>query len=86
MDEYRAFMAQFDAHLANRLHERQGFDVANSTADFHHGDIGVVGTFDNAVLDLVGNVRNHLHGAAQILAATLLADDALINLAGGKVA
>ena len=37
------------------------------------------------VLDLVGDVRNHLHRAAQVVAAPLLADDALVDLPGGEV-
>ena len=37
------------------------------------------------LLDLVGDVRDHLHRAAQIVAPALLADDALVDLAGGEV-
>ena len=35
----------------------------------------------DAVLDLVGDVRDHLHGAPEILAAALLLDDRLVDLA-----
>ena len=37
------------------------------------------------VLDLVGDVRNDLHGAAEIIAAALLVDHALVDLAGREV-
>ena len=36
-------------------------------------------------LDLVGDVRNHLHGFAEIIAAPLLQDHALVDLAAGQV-
>ena len=36
-------------------------------------------------LDLVGDVRNHLHGLAQIVAAALARDDLLVDAAGGQV-
>src|SRR5690606_31737256 len=36
-------------------------------------------------LDLVGDVRDHLHGAAEVLAAPLLLDHRLVDLAGGEV-
>jgi hypothetical protein len=39
----------------------------------------------NIVLDLIGNVRNHLHRFAEILAAPLLADHGFVNLAGSEV-
>ena len=35
--------------------------------------------------DLVGDVRDHLHRAAQVVAAALLADDRVVDLAGGEV-
>ena len=37
-------------------------------------------------LDLVGDVRNDLHGLAQVVAAALLLDDGLVDLAGGEIA
>ena len=37
------------------------------------------------VLDGVGDVRDHLHGAAEIVAAPLLGDDVLVDAPGGDV-
>ena len=37
------------------------------------------------VLDLVGDVRDDLHGLAQILAAALLVEHVPVHLAGGEV-
>ena len=40
----------------------------------------------DALLDLVGDVRDHLDRAAQVVAAALLGDDRLVDAAGGHVA
>src|SRR5487761_59539 len=72
-----------DAHLADGFEKRQRFDVAHGAADFHHADIGVAGAFAYAALDLVGDVRDHLYGAAEIVAVTFLADYVLVDAAGG---
>ena len=76
---------EFDAHLADRLEERQRLDVADRAADLDDGDFGVARAAADEELDLVGDVRNHLHRAAEIIAAALLLDDALVDLAGGEV-
>ena len=39
----------------------------------------------DAPLDLVGDVRDHLHGVAEVLAAALLGDDRRVHLPGGDV-
>ena len=39
----------------------------------------------DAVLDLVGDVRDHLHGVAEVVAATLLGDHLGVDLSGGDV-
>ena len=44
-----------------------------------------VGRVADARLDLVGDVRNHLDGRAQVLAAPLLGDHRLVDAAGGDV-
>ena len=76
---------EFNAHLANRFEEGQGFDVADGTADLDHANIRITGAESNAVLDLIRDVRNDLHGRAQVVAAALLGDDALVNAAGGEI-
>src|SRR6202162_959925 len=67
--------SKLDAKLADRLQKRQRLDVADRAADLDHGDIGVVRTEQDAALDLIGDVRNDLHGSAQVVAAPLLGDD-----------
>ena len=78
--------AEFHAHLANRLEKRQRFDVADRAADFHHAHVRIAGAHADPVLDLIGDVRNYLNGRAQIVAATLLGDDPLVNSPGREIA
>src|SRR5260370_13691752 len=73
------------AELANRFQEGEAFDVADGAADLHDDDVGVDRGFVDAPLDLVGDVRNDLHGAAQVVAVALFLYDDVVNLAGGAV-
>ena len=63
-----------DAQLADRLEERQRLDVADGAADLDDEHVVALGALEDALLDLVGDVRDHLHGAAEVLAAPLLLD------------
>ena len=74
--------AALGADLADGFEERQRFDVADGAADLDQADVESAAPVD-AALDLVGDVRDHLHGAAEVVAAALLADHALVDLAGG---
>ena len=78
--------AELDAQLADRLQERQRLDVADRAADLDHAHVGVVGAELDAALDLIGDVRDDLHGGAEIVAAALLGDHALVDAAGGEIA
>ena len=75
------------AHLADGLEEGQRLDVADGAADLDDDDVGaaVAGDAADALLDLVGDVRDDLDGAAQEVAAPLLGDDGLVDAAGGDV-
>ncbi len=86
MDKHRVLAAQFLPHLADRLEKRQRLDVAHRAADLDDGHVRAVGRhLAHGVLDLVGHVRNHLHGLAQVVAAPLLQNDLLVNAARGQV-
>ena len=87
MDEHAVLAAHVQRHLADRLEERQALDVAHGAADFgdHHVGLGVAEVPDH-LLDLVGDVRDHLHGLAEKFTATLLVDHREVDLAGGVVA
>ena len=77
---------QLDAHLANGLEERQRLDVTHRTADLDETDIGIAGATLDAFLDLVSDVRNHLHGRTEVVTTTLLGDHALVNAPRREVA
>ena len=76
------------AHLADGLEERQRLDVADGAADLDDDDVrvAVAGDAPDAFLDLVGDVRDDLDGAAEVVAAALLGDDRLVDPAGRDVA
>ena len=76
------------AQLPGGLKERQRLDVADRAADL--GDDHVRRIFGargrlHPVLDLVGDVRDHLHGVAQVFPAALLGDHRRVDLAGRDV-
>ncbi len=75
------------AELPDGLQEGQALDVAHRAADLgdHHVDLGIARHPGDALLDLVGDVRDHLHGAAQVVALAFLADDVVVDGAGGDV-
>ena len=77
--------AQIVAELADRLEERQTFDVAHRAADLAEQEIDVVAARQREFLDHVGDVRDHLHGTAEIFAPALLVDDLLVDAPAGDV-
>src|SRR5580658_4107440 len=86
MNENRVFATQFLAHLADGLEEREGFNVAHRTSDLDDSYVSAIRShLAHGVLDLVGDVGNHLHGRAEVVAAALLLDDLLVDAAGGEV-
>ena len=83
------------ADLACRLEERQRLDVADGAADLGDDDVDPARPFvdgpsvpahgEDAVLDLVGDVRDHLDGVTEVVAAALLGDHAGVDLPGRDV-
>ena len=76
-------VAQLPFHLADRLHERRTLDVADRTANLGDDEVVVIflAKLLDVALDLVRDVRYDLDGLAQIVAAALLVDDALVDAA-----
>ena len=79
--------AELRAQLADGLEERQALDVADRAADLDEHDVDVARGRDaqDAALDLVGDVRDHLDGRAEVLALALAADDGVVDAARGRV-
>ena len=86
VQEEHVLPADVVAHLPGGLQERQRLDVADRAADLVDDDVDVGPAHpDHQVLDLVGDVRDDLHGVAQVVPAPLLGDHRRIDLAGGDV-
>ena len=85
VQENHVARALFEGELAQGLEEGQALDVAGGAADLGDEDVDVLRRHGDALLDLVGHVRDHLHGLAEVGAAALLLDHALVDLAGGEV-
>ena len=85
MDIDRVVARQVVAQLADRLEERQALDVADRAADLAQHEVEAVIALADEVLDGVGDVRDHLDGGAEIIAAPLAREDILIDAAGGDV-
>ncbi len=79
--------ADLEDELPDGFEERKPFDVAGRSADFRDDNVRFAfdRDFADAVLDLVGDVRNHLHGLAEIIAAAFLHDHHLVDLTAGEV-
>ena len=85
MHEERILRAELQAHLANRFQERQGLDIPDRPANFHDHDVHAFGDFADAALDLVGDVRDDLHGFSQVIAAALPGENGFVDAPGGPV-
>ena len=72
---------QLVAELADGLEERQALDVADRAADLDQHEVDALVARRHELLDGVGDVRDHLHGAAEIVAAPLLGEDVLVDAA-----
>ena len=87
VDVEAVVLADVEGELADRFEERQPFDVADGAADLGDDHVHVVGgQLADGRLDLVGDVRDDLHGLAEVVAVAFLLDDRLVDLAGGEVA
>ena len=87
VDEHRAPAPDVHGELADRLQERQRLDVAHRAADLRDHDVDVLRLADqpDPVLDLVRDVRDDLHRAAEVVATALLADHRVVDRAGRDV-
>ncbi|MNE44178.1 hypothetical protein D3C80_1383930 [compost metagenome] len=90
VDEAGLAARQVLAQLADGLEEGQALDVADGAADLDQDEVHVLaviglGRAEAELLDLVGDVRNHLNGRAQIVAATFLLQDGRIDAPGRDI-
>ncbi len=85
MDEERVLATDLVAELADRLEERQRFDVADRAADLDDHDVVVGRHALDRGLDLVGDVRDDLHRGPEVFTAALFRDHVQVDPARGHV-
>jgi hypothetical protein len=86
VDEEDVVAADRLTDLAGGLQERERLDVAHGPADLGDDDVHVVAVHgEDALADLPGDVRDHLHGLTEVVAATLLGDHVGVDLTGRDV-
>ena len=91
VQEEHVVAADIVADLASGLDERLRLDVTDGAPDLgddHIGDLTVgVGLAHrpDAILDLVGDVRDHLNRVAEVFTAAFFRDDSRIHLSGGHI-
>jgi len=59
--------------------------VPDGAADLADDHVVPFGHVEDAPFDLVGDVRDHLHGSAEVFAFAFVGDDSFVHLAGGEV-
>ena len=87
VDVQHVVFAHILFYLADGFQERQAFNIAYRAADLRNDEIRVlvIANPEHPGFDLIGNMGNDLHRAAQIIAPALLGNNGLINLTGGYV-
>jgi len=78
------FAPKVIAQFPNGFEERLTFDIPDRSADFDQGDIRFSGAGQHVYppLDLVGNMRNDLDCAAEVIPAAFAVDHFLVDLPG----
>src|SRR5262245_10972079 len=76
---------QLVTELADRFQERQAFDVTDSATDLDQHEVVTVVAVTYEILDCIGDVRDHLDGGAEIVAASFFGEDFLVDASGGDV-
>ena len=87
VDEAAVSHALLLAELADGLDEGLALDVADGAAQLgdDHVGTGLLLDAEEALLDGVGDVRDHLDGAAKEVSLALARDEALVDGTGGEV-
>src|SRR5258708_35450650 len=83
--EERVFSAHLEPHLADGFEEGKGFDVADRPANLDDHNVHAFRNLFDRCFDLVGYVRDDLHGFAEIVAAALFGEDGFVDAAGGPI-
>ena len=76
------------AHLPQRFQKGQALDIPDGAAHFYNDYLSAccAGNQLDVAFDFVGDVRDDLNGAAEVIATALGCNDVGVKLAGGYVA
>ena len=87
MNKKRILAALLQADLPGRFQKGLALDISGGAADLGDDHVGIClrSHMIDKILDLLGDVRNDLHGLPQILSATLLVQHVPVDLAGGEI-
>jgi len=85
MNVDRVAARQVIAELTDRLEVRQAFDIADRATDLAQDEVEFIVAIANEIFDGIGDVRNNLDGRAEIIAATLLSENFLIDATGRNI-
>src|ERR1700733_40578 len=77
--------AEVPAELPHRFEEGQAFDIADGAPDLDYAEIFAFSRHQDAALNLVGDMRNHLHGRAEVIAVAFLLNNGVVDLAGRAI-
>ena len=87
MNQHRIFFSNFILKLADRLEKRLALDIAHSSPYLDNRNsffLRVAGTIKPA-LNLICNMRNHLHSPAAEVTAALLLEYGPVDLSCGHI-
>src|SRR6266581_6304625 len=76
--------AELKAHLPHRLEKGQRLDVTDRASDLDDRHFRFAGAACDERLDLIGDMRDHLYGAAEVVAAALFSYHRIVDMAGGE--
>src|SRR3954447_9519943 len=85
VDKTGVLAGKLHRHLPDGFQKREGFDITDRAANLDNGYLGVPGPCPDMLFDFVRDMGNDLNRTTQIITASLLLNDALVNLAGGEI-
>src|SRR5579862_3728627 len=85
MNEQNILRSHLQAHLPNRFQEWKRLNIADRAADFNDHHVDSIRNFAERSFNFVGDVRNHLHRLAQVIAAALFRDNRFVEAASRPI-
>src|SRR5258706_4221189 len=87
MQEKRVAESHVQGKFPDRLEEGQTLDIPRGPPNLsdNHIGFGSLGNLMDAILNFIRHMRDHLHGFAEIIAATLFIQNGLVNLAARQI-